>query len=502
MNVLKKIENMARIFPNNLALNSRYGQITYEELWRKSGVLANWIYQNAGDKRHPIPVYGHKSPEMFVCFLACVKAGRAYCPIDISMSEDRIRDIISMTESDIVLAVEELDYENCKVVSKKEILEFSGEGREIGSEHWVNADDDFYIIFTSGSTGRPKGVRITASNLNNFTDWMKNLGGEKSADKVFMNQAPFSFDLSVMDVYTSLTNGCNLLCVDKELQQDVSETIDYIRDGKVAYWVSTPSFADMCLADKNFNEEYVGKIEIFLFCGEKLGVRTAKGLREKFPSAKIVNTYGPTESTVAVTGVEITDEMLLSGKELPIGMEKPGSRLYIINEQGEILSAGAKGEIIIAGDTVSPGYFRNEEKTNEVFISGDKLGEASRAYKTGDEGFVGDDGLLYYSGRIDLQVKFHGYRIELGDIEQNMRTIGEISSVCVLPKYADDRIRYLVAFVVAPKLEGCYGDRKMIKESLKQKLPDYMVPKKIVFIKAMPLTNNGKTDRKKLEAEL
>lgn len=502
MNVLKKIENMARIFPNNLALNSRYGQIIYEELWRKSGVLANWIYQNAGDKRHPIPVYGHKSPEMFVCFLACVKAGRAYCPIDISMSEDRIRDIISMTESDIVLAVEELDYENCKVVSKKEILEFSGEGREIGSEHWVNADDDFYIIFTSGSTGRPKGVRITASNLNNFTDWMKNLGGEKSADKVFMNQAPFSFDLSVMDVYTSLTNGCNLLCVDKELQQDVSETIDYIRDGKVAYWVSTPSFADMCLADKNFNEEYVGKIEIFLFCGEKLGVRTAKGLREKFPSAKIVNTYGPTESTVAVTGVEITDEMLLSGKELPIGMEKPGSRLYIINEQGEILSAGAKGEIIIAGDTVSPGYFRNEEKTNEVFISGDKLGEASRAYKTGDEGFVGDDGLLYYSGRIDLQVKFHGYRIELGDIEQNMRTIGEISSVCVLPKYADDRIRYLVAFVVAPKLEGCYGDRKMIKESLKQKLPDYMVPKKIVFIKAMPLTNNGKTDRKKLEAEL
>ena len=137
-------------------------------------------------------VFGHKSPEMFVCFLACVKSGRAYCPIDISMSEDRISDIVSMTGSSIVLAVEELNLPEVTVIDKETLRDKSGTGVEISEDKWVSAEDNFYIIFTSGSTGKPKGVQITSDNLTNFVHWMKDLGGEK-AGGVFMNQAPFSF---------------------------------------------------------------------------------------------------------------------------------------------------------------------------------------------------------------------------------------------------------------------------------------------------------------------
>lgn len=497
MQVLKRIESMAQMFSDSLAFNSRYGSITYEELWKRSGILANWIDEKLGDDKNPVPVFGHKSPEMFVCFLACVKSGRAYCPIDISMSEDRISDIVSMTGSSIVLAVEELNLPEVTVIDKETLWDKSGTGVEISEDKWVSAEDNFYIIFTSGSTGKPKGVQITSDNLTNFVHWMKDLGGEK-AGGVFMNQAPFSFDLSVMDIYTSLTTGCTLWSVDKQLQQDVASTLAYIKEGNIDYWVSTPSFADMCLADKEFSEEHIGRIKAFLFCGEKLAKRTAGKLMEKFPSAKVINTYGPTESTVAVTSVEITREMIAGDDELPIGVPKPGSRIYVAKEKAGIAEAGEKGEIIIAGDTVSPGYYKNPEKTEEVFVPGASYGENSVVYRTGDEGYFAEDGMLYYSGRIDLQIKFHGYRIELGDIEKNLVSIDDVSAAAVLPKSAEGRIRHLVAFLVAPNLTGEYSDRKAIKEQLKVKLPDYMVPKKIVFVEKMPLTDNGKIDRKKL----
>lgn len=219
---------------------------------------------------------------------------------------------------------------------------------------------------------------------------------------------------------------------------------------------------------------------------------------EKFPSAKVINTYGPTESTVAVTSVEITREMIAGDDELPIGVPKPGSRIYVAKEKVGITKTRKKSEIIIAGDTVSPGYYKNPEKTEEVFVPGASYRENSVVYRTDDEGYFAEDGMLYYSGRIDLQIKFHGYRIELGDIEKNLVSIDDVSAAAVLPKSAEGRIRHLVAFLVAPNLTGEYSDRKAIKEQLKVKLPDYMVPKKIVFVEKMPLTDNGKIDRKKL----
>ena len=224
------------------------------------------------------------------------------------------------------------------------------------------------------------------------------------------------------------------------------------------------------------------ELKSFIFCGEKLDRSTAAKLRMRFPEAAVINTYGPTESTVAVTAVEITDDMIESGKELPIGIAKPGTRISLDPENKEI---------IISGDTVSKGYFRDKEKSEAVFAE-DEAGE--RNYRTGDSGFFDGD-MLYYTGRLDFQIKLHGYRIELGDIESNLMDIEGVERAVVLPTTKNGKIRYLSAYIMA----GREMEKNEIKKKLAEKLPEYMVPKRILFLDSMPLNNNGKVDRKALE---
>ena len=288
-----------------------------------------------------------------------------------------------------------------------------------------------------------------------------------------------------MDVYTALATGGCIFCLDKKLQLSMADMLAELGKSKVKYWISTPSFADMCLADRSFDENLIPELENFLFCGEKLTNRTAEKLMERFPKAKVINTYGPTESTVAVTDVEISKEMAASEKDLPIGRCKPGT---------EILIDENNGEIIIKGNTVSKGYFRDAEKTAKAFFVAE---DGEPCYRTGDAGHFEED-MLYYGGRIDLQVKLHGYRIELGDIESNLVKMEEIESAVVVPKMQDGKVKYLQGYVVSHFDDKSNAQVKNIKAFLKQFLPEYMVPKRIIFIDNMPLTANGKADRKKL----
>ena len=491
MLILDKIQKHVNNMPDSLVMVSGKDTLTYAQLWEQSSKLAKVIESKMGDDKSPVMVYGHKHPLMLVSFIACVRTGRAYCPVDISMPQQRVSDIAETIGNPLVLAVESgHGIDDAIILNREEIEHIVTKSEENSSEPdrslAVNEDDTYYIIFTSGSTGKPKGVEISCSALSRFTDWAAGLGGSESEKQGarFLNQAPFSFDLSVMDIYTSLATGACIFCLDKKLQMSMADMLEALRNSKVAYWVSTPSFADMCLADRSFDEKLLPEIKAFLFCGEKLVNRTAEKLMERFPSAKIINTYGPTESTVAVTEIEITKQMIEAG-DLPIGRCKPGT---------EILIDESNSEIIIKGDTVSKGYFRDEEKTSKVFF---KAADGEACYRTGDAGHFDGD-VLYYSGRIDLQVKLHGYRIELGDIESNLVKMEEIESSAVLPKMQDGKVKYLQAFVVCSSEDKSNAEVKRIKSFLKTFLPEYMVPKRIVFIDKMPLTANGKADRKKL----
>jgi D-alanine--poly(phosphoribitol) ligase subunit 1 len=250
-----------------------------------------------------------------------------------------------------------------------------------------------------------------------------------------------------------------------------------------------------------FNEEILPNLKEFLFCGEVLTNVTVSKLHERFPQSVVVNTYGPTESTCAITDVTVTKNINKKIMPLPVGKAKKGTWINIIDENGNILGDGEKGEIIIIGDSVSVGYFNNKELTDKKFGITSINNHEYRFYRTGDEGYLKKK-MLYYCGRIDLQIKLHGYRIEIEDIENNLMKVKDVVQVAVVPKYKDGKVNSLVAFVVYNS-ENCDFETGMkIKNELKKFVPEYMVPKKIVFMDSLPRTNNGKIDRKKLGEQL
>lgn len=528
LDVLKIIKDYALRFPKRVAVKTGSKELTYGQLWEYSDHLAAWLLENGGQEKSPVAVYGHKDPLMLVCFLACVKSGRAYCPIDISVPDVRVELILRALPSRLVLATEPLsaDAGTKRIVNIKEPVNIKGpvniEGADMAGESeqrglkrqplendWVSGDDTYYIIFTSGSTGTPKGVQITADCLNHYLEWSVGLGNtrQEKQGQVFLNQAPFSFDLSVMDLYTSLASGGTLYCLEKSVQSDYRALMQSLRESGASVWVSTPSFAEVCLSERAFSETMLPQMKVFLFCGETLGNRTAKKLQERFPNAKIVNTYGPTESTVAVTDVLVTRELEAQENPLPVGLAKIGTRIEIHDPDGGILPEGEKGEIIIIGNTVSTGYYARADLTEKAFFHDAQSG--MRGYRTGDKGYL-KDGMLYYCGRIDLQIKLHGYRIELEDIENNIRKLPQVEHVVVVPNSRGGKVSSLTAYIVKKPEEGNKPGAVLqektdereaaakIREKLRQFLPDYMIPKKIVFLDQMPMTNNGKADRKLL----
>jgi len=474
--------------------------ITYSELWERSGRIASWLESMLGDDKRPLVVYGHKDPDMLVYFLACVRSGRAYCPVDVSVPVKRVSDIIEKSECPIIFSADGSgiigELHDRAVVGKTEAEAICRDMETcIPADRAVSGDDTFYIIFTSGSTGLPKGVKISADNLENFLAWSSCLGDseEEKEGGVFLNQAPFSFDLSVMDLYTSLYCGGTLFMTDKKTQQDMAALMEALQDSGLKYWVSTPSFAALCCSEPDFSIEKMPDIKMFFFCGETLTNSVAGRLRDRFPETKIINAYGPTETTVAVTAVEITDWMIKSKNALPVGTPGKNTRIEIRDGDGVSLPDDRHGEITILGGNVSTGYFRDKHQSQKVFF-----GDGVRGYRTGDEGFI-KNGQLNFCGRMDLQIKYHGYRIELGDIENNLIQIPGIKAAAVLPKLRNGSIKNLVGFVTGM---GCpddsFAEGSRIRAGLREKLPDYMVPRKIIFLEDMPITDNGKIDRKAL----
>lgn len=477
-------------------INNKYeeGNLTYKELIDYSDRLAFYLQEELGDDKSPVVVYGHKHPFMLVYFLACVKSGRAFCPVDINTPKERVEEIINTTASPIVLVTEDIDLSSATIDVDKAKDIISNATEKIDKKYYVCDEDLFYIIFTSGSTGKPKGVCITYNNLNNFLHWYTGYYEEKDS-QVFLGHPPFSFDLSVMSLWPSVYMGSTLVQVDKKHQENFSVMFNELKRSNATIWISTPSFIEMCFVDKEFNAKLLPHVKQFVFCGEKLFSSTVEKIHNNFPDAKVINTYGPTESTVMVTWIEITKELNKKyADNLPVGVVKWGSdiKLFEKDENG-------RGEIVIVGNTVAKGYFKNEKITKEKFSVGEVDGKIERSYLTGDLGYF-KDSLLFCEGRIDFQVKLHGHRIELEDIDNNLLKNKNIRVAATVPSYEDGKVKFLVTFVVYNKvIEKRFDEVKDIKAKLKELVPEYMIPKKIVFLDEMPLNNNGKIDKKKLK---
>jgi D-alanine--poly(phosphoribitol) ligase subunit 1 len=481
VHLIDRIDHWGRVSPDRAAHRSGERVLTYGELLARSDALAAWLDAELGDNRAPVAVHGHKEPEMLIAFLGAVKSGRPYVPIDISIPAQRVERIVQTAGAALTLTP----------VRVAELPAIQSPNRPIAR----SSDHPFYILFTSGSTGEPKGVVITRANLEHFVAWMLAEQRFAAPGETFLNQAPFSFDLSVMDLYASLATGGTLFSITKDHVANLKALYEAFRVSGLTTWVSTPSFAQMCLIERTFAQPMLPSLRRFLFCGETLAPETASQLLDRFPEAEVWNTYGPTEATVATTSVRITREVLEKWSPLPVGAAMPGTRVVILDDEGGRVSDGERGEIVIAGPNVSPGYLGRADLTEKAFFELD----GTRAYRTGDWGRE-RGGQIFFEGRRDSQVKVNGYRIELGDLEANLRTLPEIADAVVLPVEKQGRIDALAAVVVlaVEKSGSDFAFTAQLKTRLGERLPAYMIPRKFLYVDAFPMTANGKADRRKL----
>lgn len=487
MDWIGQIDRWGHLQPDRPAHVSGAQQLTYGELTSRSNKLASYLTSTITTPGSPVAVLGHKQNEMLIGFLGALKAGHPYVPLDVSIPEQRIRKIVE-TASATLLTWEEI---RSIVNDMPDVFEFNF--------HNPAVTDIWYIIFTSGSTGDPKGVMITRGCLESFIDWIIGEQSFQPAAETFLNQAPFSFDLSVMDLYASLCTGGTLFSLTQDLVSEPRALFDALAVSRVSVWVSTPSFARMCLMERRFAQTLLPNVRKFWFCGETLAPEVAAELLKRFPQAEVWNTYGPTEATVATTSIRITDSVLAAFNPLPVGRPKPGTRIVVLDATGTEVTPPQRGEIVIAGPNVSLGYVHRPDLTAHAFFELD----GKRAYRTGDWGHF-QDGLLFFEGRIDFQIKLHGYRIEIGDIEANLHKQKNVQDAVVIPAMRNDRVEYLVAFTILKERsqESDFEMSEQLRRQLADQLPDYMVPRKFVFLDEFPTTSNGKVDRRKLAATL
>jgi D-alanine--poly(phosphoribitol) ligase subunit 1 len=478
VNLIQRIDHWGAAAPEAIAHLSGDRTLTYAELRQRSDELASYLTKRLGDNRRPIAVLGHREPEMLIAFLGAVKSGRPYVPIDTALPQARIDQVVASSHAALCLIPDQ-------------ILQLSA-GERHDPTTAVEKNDPFYILFTSGSTGEPKGVIITLACLEHFISWMLAEQQFNKRAEVFLNQAPFSFDLSVMDLYCSLVTGGTLFSISRDLIENPKKLYNALASSGVTTWVSTPSFAQMCLVEDTFAEAMLPSVLRFLFCGETLAPQIAAQLLARFPRAQVWNMYGPTEATVATTSIHIDAATLEKYSPLPVGRVMPGTKIFIVDENGGELSANNRGEIIIAGPNVSPGYVERPDLTTRAFFEYRGL----RAYKTGDLGRFRDS-LLFFEGRIDEQIKLSGYRIELGDVEANLRTLPTVRDAVVIPVIKNGAAQSLAAFVtlLARNETSDFKLAHNLRRQLGERLPTYMLPRKFVFLEAFPMTANGKIDR-------
>lgn len=434
------------------------------ELANRAARLAAFLCKQCPERR-PVLLYGHKQPLMPVCILACMLAGVPYVPVDCCTPPLRAAETARIANCGFLLAVTPLAL-SCPALSAAELERICSAGPILEIFRPVPLDDICYILFTSGSGGIPKGVRITYRNLTHFLGWMSSLPGMQG-DGPILNQARFSFDLSVADLHFAFASGRTETVLEWQVQQDFPALFRQLGASGAELAVMTPSFAQYCLLDRSFHSGLLPNLRTFFFCGEALAPNTVEKLFRRFPAVRVLNAYGPTEATVATCAAEITSGH--SGMErLPIALGLP-AHLHLLNRDKTPVAQGEPGEIVITGAGVGAGY-------QDEIAGGFTRLQGEPAYCTGDIGVM-RDGMLFILGRDDAQIKRGGHRIEPADIEQNLLALPEVARCAVLGLKEPPRV---VAYV--QPASGYTTTSTRLRDALAERIPPYLLPDRIVIL--------------------
>lgn len=481
--------------PDAICIQNDRESYSYASTLRKSFEISFTLKER---QNCPVVILLPKSEKSIFSILACMMTGNIYVPVDVSAPIDRLGKIITSLGLCVVLFDERTQalssnlqksnnavFINIDNPNKKEPLEISLNSLSGTIKKRISNVinlDPAYIIFTSGSTGTPKGVTICHNSIVDYIDWANSIYSINAND-VIGSQAPLYFDNSTLDLYLAFSNGACFHIINESVFIFPAKLLEYLNNTRITtvFWVPSilVTIANLDLLS-SIKLQYLKNV---FFAGEVMPAKHLKYWMKHHPGALYSNLYGPTEITVDCTYFNVPQDW--SGDEVPIGIPCTNTDILILDDQDKVADAG---ELCVRGSSLALGYWGDKEKTDKVFIQ-NPLNNNYRdlIYRTGDLVKI-LDGLIYFVGRKDFQIKHNGYRIELGEIENVVANLENVIS-CVAGYIQEQKTIYLCTISNPP------ADLSDFRKKLATKLPKYMMPAKIVFMDEFPMTPNGKINR-------
>jgi amino acid adenylation domain-containing protein/non-ribosomal peptide synthase protein (TIGR01720 family) len=483
--------------PNQVAVISGNRSITFAELHVQSNQLAHRLRQLGVGPDVLVGICLERSIEMVVALLGVLKAGGAYVPLDPQYPAERLAYMIQDASARVLLSQaslgDRLPVSNVEIVWVDSDAQLAQEPAD-DLQELATADSLAYVIYTSGTTGKPKGAALPHRALSNHMRWMVETFGFTPQDRI-LQKTPFSFDASVWEFYAPLLTGAQLFMYPPDPHPLPADMVKAVRAYDVTVLQVVPAVLRLLLDEPGF--VMCRSLRYVFAGGEALPVEAEIKLSEQLPAARLVNLYGPTETCIDATFWTCTEQQSTTSI-VPIGRCITNDHAYVVDNHFQLLPAGAPGELCIAGEGLGRGYWKRPELTAELFVPNPFSSEpGARMYRSGDLAFWREDYSLQYCGRIDAQVKINGLRIELGEIEAVVASHPQVKQAVVIRCQAEGGSARLVGYVI-PAENGAVPAGNILREWLKTKLPEYMVPAAFVMMERFPLTPNGKLDRNSL----
>ncbi|MBI4271501.1 MAG: amino acid adenylation domain-containing protein [Candidatus Rokubacteria bacterium] len=516
------VSRQAQRRPDAVAVVGGHETLTYARLDELSNRLARMLRHGGCARGDRVAVLMPKSPMAIIGLLGIYKAAGIYVPLDPASPASRLAKILDACDSTWLLAggaVAGLLGELLQADRRRAPVSVGwldptppggndarpafalGDLRACSGEPDVCAGtrhDPAHILFTSGSTGIPKGVVITHANVIHFVEWAIAYFGMDPPDRM-SGHPPLNFDLSVFDIFGTFAVGGQLHLVPPELNLAPGKLAEFIRRSELTQWFSVPSVLNYMAKFDVVKFDDFPALKRVLWCGEVLPTPSLRYWMERLPHVRFTNLYGPTEATIASSYYTVPRCPDDPQAPIPIGTACAGEELLVLDEARQPVAPGAIGELYIGGVGLSPGYWRDPEKTAAAFVPHPRRpGASERLYRTGDLARVGADGLVHFLGRADSQIKSRGYRIELGEIEAALHALPGLRECAVVGIASEgfEGTAICCAYVPAP---GATVTPVTLRRELSRLLPGYMLPARWLAFARFPTNANGKIDRRRLK---